>query len=68
MLNRSSATVLRQIGAGIIPAEQYCEGAPWVIKRGDVEEFASDRVRQAVKAPVIRKFGAKGPTFNNVAT
>jgi hypothetical protein len=29
--------VLRQIRAGLIPAEQYCKGAPWVIKRRDVE-------------------------------
>ncbi|ESZ19967.1 helix-turn-helix domain-containing protein [Mesorhizobium sp. L2C084A000] len=28
MLNLSSATVLRRIRAGIIPAEQYCKGAP----------------------------------------
>ncbi len=33
MLNLSPMTVLRQIRAGIIPAEQYCKGAPWVIKR-----------------------------------
>ncbi|MER9204059.1 helix-turn-helix domain-containing protein [Mesorhizobium sp. M0933] len=32
MLNLSPATVLRQIRAGIIPAQQYCMGAPWVIK------------------------------------
>ncbi|MET2833002.1 helix-turn-helix domain-containing protein [Mesorhizobium shangrilense] len=38
MLNLSSATVLRQIAAGIIPAEQYCKGAPWVIKRRDIED------------------------------
>ncbi|WP_353043638.1 helix-turn-helix domain-containing protein [Mesorhizobium sp. M1023] len=38
MLNLSSATVLRQLAAGIIPAEQYCKGAPWVIKRRDIED------------------------------
>ncbi|MER9708458.1 helix-turn-helix domain-containing protein [Mesorhizobium sp. M0204] len=38
MLNLSSATVLRQIAAGIIPAKQYCKGAPWVIKRRDIEQ------------------------------
>ena len=37
MLDLSSMTVLRQIRAGIIPAEQYCKGAPWVIKRQDIE-------------------------------
>jgi DNA invertase Pin-like site-specific DNA recombinase len=37
MLDLSPMTVLRQIRAGIIPAEQYCKGAPWVIKRQDIE-------------------------------
>ena len=37
MLDLSPMTVLRQIHAGIIPAEQYCKGAPWVIKRQDIE-------------------------------
>lgn len=39
MLNLSPATVLRQIRAGIIPAEQYCKGAPWAIKRRDIEDL-----------------------------
>jgi hypothetical protein len=38
MLNLSPATVLRRIRAGIIPAEQYCKGAPWIIKRHDIED------------------------------
>jgi DNA invertase Pin-like site-specific DNA recombinase len=37
MLDLSPMTVLRQIRAGIIPAEQYCKGAPWVIKQQDLE-------------------------------
>jgi len=37
MLDLSPMTVLRQIRAGIIPAEQYCKGAPWVIKRQDIQ-------------------------------
>jgi len=37
MLDLSPMTVLRQIRAGIIPAEQYCKGTPWVIKRQDIE-------------------------------
>ena len=31
-------TVLRQIAAEIIPATQYCKGAPWVIRRQDIED------------------------------
>lgn len=37
LLGLSPMTVLRQIHAGLLPAEQYCKGAPWVIKRRDVE-------------------------------
>jgi len=37
MLDLSPITVLRQINAGIIPAKQYCKGAPWVITRQDLE-------------------------------
>lgn len=46
MLGLSPMTVLRHIRAGIIPAEQYCKGAPWVIKRRDVEErLLAERVK-----------------------
>ena len=38
MLNLNPPTVLRQFHAGIIPAEQYCKGAPWVIKRRSIED------------------------------
>jgi excisionase family DNA binding protein len=37
ILNLSPMTVLRKIRAGLIPAEQYCKGAPWMIKRKDIE-------------------------------
>ena len=52
MLNLSPMTVLRQIRAGVIPAEQYCKGAPWVIKRRDIEDsLLNERVRACCKAP-----------------
>ena len=54
MLNLSPMTVLRQIHAGIIPAEQYCKGAPWVIKRRRYR--GSGRLRQD---------GRKGPSSSN---
>jgi excisionase family DNA binding protein len=38
MLGLSQMTVLRHIKAGLIPATQYCKGAPWVIKRQDIED------------------------------
>jgi DNA invertase Pin-like site-specific DNA recombinase len=52
MLSLSPMTVLRQIRAGVIPAEQYCKGAPWVIKRRDIEDsLLNERVRACCKAP-----------------
>src|SRR4029453_1884940 len=38
MLGLSPLATLRRIRAGVIPAEQYCKGAPWVIKRRDIED------------------------------
>jgi DNA invertase Pin-like site-specific DNA recombinase len=49
MLDLSPMTVLRQIRAGIIPAEQYCKGAPWVIKRQDIEN--QPRAKMEHKGP-----------------
>ena len=56
MLNLNPLTVLRQIHAGIIPAEQYCKGAPWVIKRRSIED--PDLVERI-------KMGRKGPSSSN---
>ena len=42
---------LRRIRAGVIPAEQYCKGAPWVIKRRDIED---PRLAERVK---VRRIG-----------
>ncbi|MGX5851856.1 helix-turn-helix domain-containing protein, partial [Mesorhizobium sp. PL10] len=52
MLNLSPMTVLRQIRAGIIPSEQYCKGAPWIIKRRNIEDPPLiERVMACSKAP-----------------
>jgi DNA invertase Pin-like site-specific DNA recombinase len=52
MLNLSPLTVLRHIRAGIIPAEQYCKGAPWVIKRRSIEDpDLVERVKMCRKGP-----------------
>jgi DNA invertase Pin-like site-specific DNA recombinase len=51
-LNLNPLTVLRQIHAGIIPAEQYCKGAPWVIKRRSIEDpDLVERVKMCRKSP-----------------
>src|SRR5271154_13838 len=52
MLDLSPLTVLRWIRAGIIPAEQYCKGAPWVIKRRSIEDpNLVERVKMCRKGP-----------------
>ena len=52
MLDLSPMTVLRQIGAGIIPATQYCKGAPWVIRRQDIEDqHLVERLKTGRKGP-----------------
>lgn len=52
MLDRSPITLLRWIRAGILPAEQYCKGAPWVIKRRDIEgQHPVLRAKMDRKAP-----------------
>ena len=40
-------SVHRLIQAGMLPAEQICKGAPWVIKRMDIE---NKEVIEAAKA------------------
>lgn len=49
MLSVSVATVLRLIRVKDIPAAQACAGAPWTVKRTDVDEFISKR--QAAASP-----------------
>ena len=45
-LGVSQITVLRVIRAGVLPAQQLCNGAPWVIRRDDLERPA---VRNAME-------------------
>lgn len=54
MLNLSPMTVLRQIRLGIIPAEQYCKGAPWVIKRRSIQD-----------PDLVERVNRKGPSSSN---
>jgi excisionase family DNA binding protein len=52
VLGTSKMTVLRMISAGTLMASQVCKGAPWVIKRSELQR---PEVRAAVQAP------CKGP-------
>jgi len=45
-LRISHMTVLRMIAAGTLPGRQACKGAPWVIKRSDVERLDARRSLQ----------------------
>lgn len=58
MLDLSPMTALRQLRAGTFPAEQYCKGAPWVIKRRDIKD--QQRVERA-------KTGRKDPPSSAAA-
>jgi excisionase family DNA binding protein len=51
VLETSKMTVLRMISAGTLNASQACKGAPWVIKRSDLQRA---EVRAAVKPPSRR--------------
>ena len=48
VLETSKMTVLRMISAGTLNASQACKGAPWVIKRSDLQRA---EVRAAVQPP-----------------
>ncbi len=64
MLNLSPMTVFRQIRASVIPAEQYCKGAPWVIKRRDIEDaHLVEHVRACRKGPSTSNPDQKTLTF-----
>jgi len=51
VLETSKMTVLRMISAGTLNASQACKGAPWVIKRSDLQRA---EVRAAVQPPSRR--------------
>jgi excisionase family DNA binding protein len=51
ILETSKMTVLRLISAGTLNASQACKGAPWVIKRSDLQRA---EVRAAVQPPSRR--------------
>jgi excisionase family DNA binding protein len=48
-LQSSTMTVLRMISAGTLAARQVCKGAPWVIKRSELEK--SESLRTTYPAP-----------------
>lgn len=49
VLSTSKMTVLRMIVAGTLPASQACKGAPWIIKRSDLQQV---EIRAPQKCPL----------------
>lgn len=43
LLGVSAPTVIRLIRAGRLPASQACLGAPWIIRRADVDAYSAQR-------------------------
>ena len=56
ILGVSEMTVVRLIRGGVLPAQQLCKGAPWAIRRADLDRA---EVRHAVAA------GLKAPLTAN---
>jgi excisionase family DNA binding protein len=52
-LNISQMTALRMIRNGVLPAQQLCKGAPWVVKAAALESAA---VRDEAQSPDQQAF------------
>ena len=57
-LTVSQATVRRLIKDGVLPAQQLCKGAPWIIRASDLE---TDKVKRAAKARRLRHPESENP-------
>ena len=64
VLNVSEATVRRLIQEKILPAEQHCKGAPWVIQANDLDDV---KVKQAADARRQRRPPSENPRQNTLA-
>jgi excisionase family DNA binding protein len=60
-LTVSQATVRRLIKDGVLPAQQLCKGAPWIIRASDLE---TDKVKRAAKARRLRHPESENPLQN----
>ena len=55
ILGVTPTTVLRLIRLKQLPATQACVGAPWIMRRADVEQCRAERSRPATPPPVDSK-------------
>ena len=63
ILNVSRATAYRLISSGVLPAQQLCAGAPWIIRLADVQQ---DGVRREADARRSRRPKSQNPLQNNL--
>jgi excisionase family DNA binding protein len=57
-LKVSTSTVRRMIGAGTLPANQLCKGAPWIIRQSGLK---NDGVRREAMARRMRQPASYDP-------
>jgi excisionase family DNA binding protein len=64
ILNVSEATVRRLIATRVLPAHQFCKGAPWVIRSADLEQ---ESVRRAADDRRARRPPSENVRQNTLA-
>src|SRR5207302_3052757 len=53
LLSVSPSTIVRMLNAGILPANQFCKGAPWIIRHVDLqrEDIRREAQRRRLRRP-----------------
>ena len=64
MLKVSRATAYRMVSTGVLPAQQLCTGAPWIIRLADLQQ---DAVRRDAEARRSRRPISQNPLQNSLA-
>ena len=61
ILKVSRTTVYRMVTSGLLPAQQFCKGAPWIIRLSDLDQ---DAVRNEANARRSRRPISENPLQN----
>lgn len=64
ILKVSRATAYRMVSRGVLPAQQFCPGAPWIIQLADLQQ---DGVRYDAEARRSRRPLSENPLQNTLA-
>jgi len=64
ILRVSRATAYRMVLAGVLPAQQLCAGAPWIIRLADLQQ---DAIRRDAEARRSRRPISQNPLQNSLA-